>query len=131
MPRGIRARRWSHSTLERIADAITMPRKNSAMTSLSFQSASAATMMATATSVAIAALRAVPVILRGIPCHNSKQAAVDTPVLEAHRHGIALAGPFLRALLLALAGAACFLAPWPVVGAVGAMLLGLAALIAV
>jgi uncharacterized membrane protein YdbT with pleckstrin-like domain len=56
---------------------------------------------------------------------------VDTPVLEAHRHGIALARPLLRALLLALAGAACFLAPWPVVGVLGALLLGLAAVVAV
>jgi uncharacterized membrane protein YdbT with pleckstrin-like domain len=56
---------------------------------------------------------------------------VDTPVLEAHRHGIALARPFLRALVLALAGAACFLAPWPVLAVVGAVLLALAAVIAV
>ena len=56
---------------------------------------------------------------------------MDTPVLEAHRHGIALARPLLRALLLALAGGACFLAPWPVVGILGAVLLGLAAVIAV
>jgi uncharacterized membrane protein YdbT with pleckstrin-like domain len=56
---------------------------------------------------------------------------VDTPVLEAHRHGIALARPFLRALVFALAGAACFFAPWPVVGVAGAVLLGLAAVIAV
>jgi uncharacterized membrane protein YdbT with pleckstrin-like domain len=56
---------------------------------------------------------------------------VDTPVLEAHRHGIALARPFLRALVLALAGAACFLAPWPAVAVVGAALLAVAAWIAV
>lgn len=56
---------------------------------------------------------------------------MDTPVLEAHRHGIALARPFLRALVLALAGGACFLAPWTAVAAVGAVLLALAAVIAV
>jgi uncharacterized membrane protein YdbT with pleckstrin-like domain len=56
---------------------------------------------------------------------------VDTSVLEAHRHGIALARPLLRALLLALAGAACFLAPWTVVGVAGAVLLALAAVVAV
>ena len=56
---------------------------------------------------------------------------MDTPVLEAHRHGIALARPLLRALVLALAGAACFLAPWKFVGVAGALMLGLAALIAV
>jgi uncharacterized membrane protein YdbT with pleckstrin-like domain len=51
--------------------------------------------------------------------------------MEARRHGIALARPFLRALLLALAGAACFLAPWTAAAAVGAALLVLAAVIAV
>jgi uncharacterized membrane protein YdbT with pleckstrin-like domain len=56
---------------------------------------------------------------------------MDTPLIEAHRHGIALARPFLRALLLALAGAACFLAPWTVVAVLGAALMALAALIAV
>jgi uncharacterized membrane protein YdbT with pleckstrin-like domain len=56
---------------------------------------------------------------------------VDTPVLEAHRHGIALARPFLRALVLALAGAACLLAPWAALDAAGAVLLGLAAVVAV
>jgi len=56
---------------------------------------------------------------------------VDTAQLQTHRHGIALARPFLRALVLALAGAACFFAPWAAVAAVGAVLLALAALIAV
>jgi uncharacterized membrane protein YdbT with pleckstrin-like domain len=56
---------------------------------------------------------------------------VDTPQIETHRHGIALARPFLRALALALAGAACFFAPWIAVAAVGAALLVLAAFVAV
>jgi uncharacterized membrane protein YdbT with pleckstrin-like domain len=56
---------------------------------------------------------------------------VDTPQIETHRHGIALARPFLRALVFALAGVACFFAPWTAVAAVGAVLLALAALIAV
>ena len=51
--------------------------------------------------------------------------------MEVHRHGIALARPLLRALALALAGAACFLAPWTALAAVGAVLLAIAALIAV
>ena len=51
--------------------------------------------------------------------------------MEAHRHGVALARPLLRALVLALAGAACFLAPWTAVAAAGAVLLALAAVIAV
>jgi hypothetical protein len=56
---------------------------------------------------------------------------VIEPIFEAHRHGIALARPLLRALALALAGAACFLAPWTAVAALGAALLASAALIAV
>jgi uncharacterized membrane protein YdbT with pleckstrin-like domain len=56
---------------------------------------------------------------------------VDTPVLEAHRHGIALARPLLRAFVLALAGGACFLAPWAPASVAGALLLALAALVAV
>ena len=56
---------------------------------------------------------------------------MDTPLVEVHRHGIALARPLSRALALALAGAACFLAPWAAVGVAGAVLLALAALIAV
>ena len=56
---------------------------------------------------------------------------MDTPQLEAHRHGIALARPLLRALALALAGGACFLAPWPIVAAAGAVLVALAAVTAV
>jgi hypothetical protein len=51
--------------------------------------------------------------------------------LEAHRHGIALARPLLRALALALAGAACFLAPWTAAWAAGALVLALAAVVAV
>jgi membrane protein YdbS with pleckstrin-like domain len=56
---------------------------------------------------------------------------VDTPLLEAHRHGIALARPLSRAFALALAGGACFLAPWVAVAALGAVLLAVAAVIAV
>jgi len=56
---------------------------------------------------------------------------VEAPLLEAHRHGIALARPLLRALVLALAGAACFLAPWAAAAAAGAVLLALAAVVAV
>ena len=56
---------------------------------------------------------------------------MDTPHLEAHRHGIALARPLLRALVLAVAGAACFLAPWTAAAAAGAVLLAFAAFLAV
>lgn len=56
---------------------------------------------------------------------------MEAPLVEAHRHGIALARPLLRALVLAAAGAACFLAPWTPAAAAGAVLLALAALVAV
>ncbi len=56
---------------------------------------------------------------------------MDAPVLQTHRHGIVLARPLSRSLLLAVAGAACFLAPWTAVALAGAALLGLAALLAV
>lgn len=56
---------------------------------------------------------------------------MEGPILEAHRHGIALARPLSRALVLALAGAGCFLAPWSATSAAGAVLLALAALIVV
>jgi uncharacterized membrane protein YdbT with pleckstrin-like domain len=56
---------------------------------------------------------------------------MDAPLIEAHRHGIALARPLLRAFVLALAGAACFFAPWLPFAAAGAVLLALAALVAV
>ncbi len=52
-------------------------------------------------------------------------------MIEMHRHGIALARPLSRALVVALAGAACFLAPWTALAAAGAALLALAAVIAV
>ena len=52
---------------------------------------------------------------------------MDTPALEAHRHAIVLARPLLRASVLALAGAACFLAPWIGAAAAGAGLVALAA----
>ncbi len=62
---------------------------------------------------------------------KENEASMDAPVLHAHRHGIVLARPLLRALLLAAAGGACFLAPWLEVRIAGAALVGLAALSAV
>ncbi len=132
MPRGTPARRWSHSTLGRIAEAITKPRKSSAITTLSFQSARATTMIESATSVAVAALRAVPVICRGIPCHNPNEANVDTPQMETHRHGIALAAAVpARAPPRARAAPRASLLRGRSSRSVGAVLLAVAALIAV
>jgi len=56
---------------------------------------------------------------------------VDSFVLQVHRHAIVLARPLLRALFLAAAGGACFLAPWPLAAVAGAVLLALAAVQAV
>jgi uncharacterized membrane protein YdbT with pleckstrin-like domain len=56
---------------------------------------------------------------------------VTEPIVEAHRHGVALARPLGRALVLAAAGGACFLAPWTAAAAAGAVLLALAAFVAV
>jgi membrane protein YdbS with pleckstrin-like domain len=53
------------------------------------------------------------------------------PRIETRRHGIVLARPLMRALLLALGGAACLFAPWPPAAAGGAVLLGVAAVLAV
>ena len=55
---------------------------------------------------------------------------METPPIEARRHGIVLARPLLRAFVLALAGGACFLAPWPALAIAGAALLAFAALLA-
>jgi uncharacterized membrane protein YdbT with pleckstrin-like domain len=52
-------------------------------------------------------------------------------VIQTHRHGIVLLRPFVRSLLLAAAGAACFLAPWRPAAFAGAALLALAALLVV
>jgi uncharacterized membrane protein YdbT with pleckstrin-like domain len=56
---------------------------------------------------------------------------VIEPVVDVHRHGVALARPLLRALTVALIGALCLWAPWNATAAVGAILLALAAAIAV
>ncbi len=56
---------------------------------------------------------------------------MNPPILEAHRHGIALARPLFRAFVLAAGGSACFFAPWTAVWAAGAALLALAAMTAV
>jgi uncharacterized membrane protein YdbT with pleckstrin-like domain len=68
---------------------------------------------------------------RGIPAREENEAHVIASDLQVHRHGIVLARPILRALVLALAGAGCLFAPWVAVAALGAVLLALAALIAV
>lgn len=48
-----------------------------------------------------------------------------------HRHGIVLAKPFFRSLLIAAAGVGCILAPWRLAGVAGVALLALAAFLVV
>jgi uncharacterized membrane protein YdbT with pleckstrin-like domain len=55
--------------------------------------------------------------------------ADESVLLESRRHGIVLVAPLLRALLLALAGGATLLLPWPL-SLAAPVLLGVAALLA-
>src|SRR5665213_2558547 len=110
------------------------PRKNRAITTLSFQRASAATTIESTTSVAIAARLAVEVMSRvSSPCVEGEKPMLKEPeehvFLDARRHGVVLMRPLLRALVLALLGAAAFLGGWPV-SVAGATLLVIAAVIA-
>ena len=52
-------------------------------------------------------------------------------MIQTHRHSIVLLRPLVRSLLIAAAGAACFLAPWQPATFAGAVLLALAAFLAV
>jgi hypothetical protein len=61
----------------------------------------------------------------------SELLAAQAPHVDAHKHGISLARPLSRALILALAGALCLWAPWTATAAAGAVLLTLAAAVAV
>ena len=59
-----------------------------------------------------------------------RPAAGEPVLLDVRRHGVVLARPLLRALVLALLGAAAFLGGWPV-SVVGAVVLVVAASVAV
>jgi uncharacterized membrane protein YdbT with pleckstrin-like domain len=63
-------------------------------------------------------------------CKPMLTAPEERVCLEARRHGIVLARPLARALLIALAGGAVFLLGWPAT-VVGAPLLAAAAFLAV
>jgi hypothetical protein len=52
-------------------------------------------------------------------------------VIQSHRHGIVLMRPLVRSLLLAVAGAACFFAPWRPAAFAGLGLIALAAFLVV
>src|SRR6266545_3317901 len=124
-------RRLSASMPGHIAAAMMNARKSSAMTSFSFQSASATATIPMTTSVAIAALLAVSFMTRDFsPQGEGGKPMVRSPseqvCLDDRRHAIVLAGPLLRAVGLAAGGASGFVLGWPL-SAVGLVLLALGA----
>src|SRR5512140_1256336 len=90
------------------------PMKTRAMTTLIFQSASAATITLRPTSVATAARRAVRP-MPGLVAHpsNGGTPMEEQVFVEERRHGIVLGRPLVRALLLALLGATGVAVGWP------------------
>src|SRR5438093_3606470 len=132
-PRGTLFRR-SASMPGRMAAAMITPRKTSAITTLSFQSASAAATIAITTSVATAVRFAVsPITEELCPSWRILQPVVragEQVYIEERRHGVVLVGSFLRALALAGPGVFAVLVGWPAT-IVGAVLLGIAAAIVV
>src|SRR3954462_4828845 len=127
-------RRCSDSIPGRIAAATMNPRKSRAMTILIFHRASAPTMIARATRVVTAVLRAVAPMARGLwPSGESCKPMWNEPeeriVVHARRHGIVLARPLARAGAAAVAGGACLVAGWPF-SPTGAALLVVAAVAA-
>src|SRR3954452_21579671 len=97
------------------------------MTTLTFQSANAPTMIAPATSVAVAARRAVVPISEGsCPLRRSLQPMLERPgehvYLDARRHAVVLVRPLARAVALALLGTLGFAIGWPASVAGGVLL---------
>src|SRR5215211_3195235 len=133
----------SRSTPGRIAAATMKPRKTSAITIFSCQSASASAITATATTVATKALRAVSVTAgRFSPCSTGckrrSEAVFGEPgravlardeevCFDARRHGVSLARPLAQAALLAGAGAVLLAMPWSPLAVPGAALVVVAA----
>src|SRR2546423_3027665 len=115
----------------RIAAATMKPRKTSAITIFSFQSARATATTATTTIVETKALRAAsPMPARSPPsaaCRKQRRtgpgnaesgrAMLASPeervCLDARRHGVVLARPLGQALVVAGAGAFLLVQPWP------------------
>src|SRR3954454_2039706 len=113
----------------RIAAARISPRKTSASTIFTFQSATTPTITATATRVVTNARRATSAICgllwpRGV-CRKRRREAVfgeagrsmlphdEEVCFEARRHGAVLAGPLTQAVVLALRGGILLAEPWP------------------
>src|ERR1044072_9286199 len=110
----MRARRSSQETHGGPAAATMKPMKMSGMTTLIFQSASAATTTLRATSVATAARRAVVPIARVCCPSVERSNPMDEQVfVDQRRHGIVLVRPFARALLLAGCGVVGLVLGWP------------------
>jgi len=101
-----------------MAAAMMIPRKTSAITSLSFQRASAAPTSPMTTSVASAARCAVCVMTRDFLTVGESPKRMVTSgwervCLDERRHAIVLALPFARALGLAAVGIGLMTIGWP------------------
>src|SRR5690242_3032609 len=110
------------------------PRKTSAITTRSFQSASAAATIPITTSVATAARFAVSAMVEEFfPRRRILQPVVSAGehvYVDERRHGVVLVGAFARAVALAAPGVVALVVGWPAtVG--GAVLLAAAALLVV
>src|SRR5689334_20209303 len=119
----------------RIAAAMIIPRKTSAITSLSFQRASAAATSAMTTRVASAVRCAVCFMTRDFSPVGESRKRMETSgwervCLDERRHAIVLALPFARALGVGAIGLALMAVGWPA-SIVGVLLQAVAAAIAV
>src|SRR5438477_12816401 len=132
-PRGIRWRA-SPSIPGRIAAARMIPRKTSAITSLSFQRASVAATRPMTISVPSATRLAVSAMTRGFsPVGESSKRMLTSSwervCLDERRHAVVLALPFARALGLAALGIGLMAIGWPA-SIAGVALQGLGAAVA-
>src|SRR3954453_18123952 len=101
----MRARRSSHSMPGRIAAAMMIPEKSSAITTRIFQSTSAVTTTPSAASVATAARRAVvPIAGECCPSGECRNPMDEHVYVDQRRHGIVLVRPLGRSLLLVILG---------------------------
>src|SRR5437879_5463805 len=106
-------RRASQSTPGRTAAAMMKPKRIRAKRSFSFQSATATTTIAPATSVATAVRRAVCPMTRDFSPGGEARKPMQTSEgelvwLDARRHGIVLLRPFLKAGVVAAGGVVLF-----------------------
>src|SRR5215204_7824467 len=128
-------RRPSASIPGLMAAVMMKPRKISAITSLSFHSASAAATIAITTRVPSATFFEISSMTRDFSPLGERRNAMETSqwervCLDERRHPVVLAAPFFRALCVAAVGIACMAVGWPA-SIAGVLLQALAAAIAV